>query len=70
MQINFKYHGNKFASIEQMFEPEFNIKYAASLLQEHYKRSRNWQEAVALYHSKTPQYQQRYLAKFAQNVQF
>ena len=53
MQINLLYHPNAFASIEDAFDPEKNIAYAAQFLKEKMVAQGNWQHAVAHYHSAT-----------------
>lgn len=37
MQLNYRWHGNQFASLEEMFTPEKNINYAAKLLKSLYR---------------------------------
>ncbi len=63
-QINYKWHGAHFASIEQMFDPLANAHYAARLLLELYAEKGNWRDAAGAYHSRTPEYANRYMARF------
>lgn len=63
MQVNLFYHKNAFASIEQGFDPEHNIKYAAYFLRELYEKHKNWHHAIAFYHSSKPGPQSEYLKK-------
>jgi soluble lytic murein transglycosylase-like protein len=51
MQINYKYHGDKFASITEMFDPAHNIDYAARFLRELRAREGSWTLAVARYNA-------------------
>ena len=63
-QINFKWHGENFASFRDMFNPELNAIYAAKFLQKHYLEKGNWSAAAGAYHSKTKKYAERYRAIF------
>jgi soluble lytic murein transglycosylase-like protein len=51
MQINYHYHGTKFASVEDMLDPAQNVDYAARFLSELKGREGNWTMAVARYHA-------------------
>jgi soluble lytic murein transglycosylase-like protein len=62
-QINVRYHGNKFNSIEQMVDPRANTAYAASFLKSLFTANNNWNDAVARYHSATAHLGNKYLAK-------
>lgn len=63
-QINYRWHGKAFSSLEQMFEPLANAEYAAQFLLELYDELGDWSHAVAAYHSRTPKHATRYLARF------
>ncbi len=63
-QINYKWHGQAFDSIEQMFEPLPNARYAAKFLTQMYRETGNWTDAAGAYHSKTPSYAKKYRARF------
>ncbi|MCM1324268.1 MAG: transglycosylase SLT domain-containing protein [Acetobacter sp.] len=53
MQINLKYHGNAFKSVEDAFEPEKNVSYSAKFLKQLYKRNKaDWKKTAMHYHSK------------------
>lgn len=53
MQINLKYHGAAFSSLEEAFEPEKNVAYSARFLQKLYLRNRqDWKMSAMHYHSK------------------
>jgi soluble lytic murein transglycosylase-like protein len=51
MQINHRYHGDKFAGVEAMFDPARNVDYAARFLKELRAREGNWTMAVARYNA-------------------
>jgi hypothetical protein len=66
MQINLLHHPNAFPSLEAGFDPVTNIAYAVRFLRELHARTGDWNQAVAMYHSATPErglvYQQRVMA--------
>lgn len=64
-QINLRWHGAEFASLEAMIEPAQNADYAARLLQHHKARLGSWEAAAGAYHSATPALAARYRARFA-----
>jgi soluble lytic murein transglycosylase-like protein len=47
-----------------MLDPEGNALYAAEYLAGHYARTGDWALAAAAYHSATPEYADRYLARY------
>ena len=51
MQINYRWHGKAFKSLEQMIDPAYNIPYAARFLSTLYERHGNWDKAIKYYHS-------------------
>lgn len=51
MQVNHHFHGNKFVSVEDMFDPRSNIDYAASFLKRLRASEGSWTAAVARYHA-------------------
>ncbi len=63
-QINYRWHGNAFSSIEEMFDPARNALYAAQYLRNLYAETGSWSRAAGAYHSRTPQYADRYRARF------
>ena len=65
-QINYRWHGHNFASIEQMFDPAANAAYAAQYLRGLYAEKGAWSPAAGRYHSATPKYATRYRARFDQ----
>lgn len=64
-QINYKWHGEAFSSIDQMFEPLANALYAARFLTELYAETGSWNGAAGAYHSRTKVHADRYAARFA-----
>jgi hypothetical protein len=66
MQVNLLHHPNAFADLEAGFDPATNVAYAVRYLRELQARTGDWNQAVALYHSATPErgliYQQRVMA--------
>ena len=63
-QINYKWHGEAFRSIDQMFDPLENARYAADFLKRLHRETGNWSEAAGAYHSRTPKFANRYRARF------
>ncbi|TMV95020.1 lytic transglycosylase domain-containing protein [Thioclava sp. BHET1] len=64
-QINFKWHGDQFASIEEMFDPLANGRYAARFLRELYEELGDWTQAAGAFHSRTKIHADRYSKRFA-----
>jgi hypothetical protein len=60
-QLNIRYHGQAFSTFEEMFDPEKNADYAARFLVSLYQETGTWADAVAAYHSRTPDLAQSYL---------
>jgi hypothetical protein len=65
MQVNLMYHPGAFASLEQAFVPEANVRYAAAFLMDLYQDTGDWITATGRYHSSTPSLSREY----AQRVQ-
>ncbi len=63
-QINFKWHGAAFESIDQMFDPVENARYAATFLKQLKAELGSWSLAAGAYHSRTPKHANRYQARF------
>nr|WP_281278394.1 transglycosylase SLT domain-containing protein [Sulfitobacter sabulilitoris] len=63
-QINYKWHSQAFASIEEMFDPIPNARYAAKFLTTLYDELGDWSKAAGAYHSRTEKYAQTYIARF------
>jgi len=51
MQINHHFHGRKFGSVEEMFDPRRNVDYAARFLKSLRASEGSWTAAVARYHA-------------------
>lgn len=64
-QVNFKYHGQAFGSIRDMFDPYQNALYAARFLASLYLELGDWTKAAGAYHSRTPDLASRYSSRFA-----
>ncbi len=65
-QVNYKWHGEAFASIEDMFDPYQNALYAAQFMASLYAELGSWTAAAGAYHSRTPEYAAKYSARFSQ----
>lgn len=63
-QINYRWHHTAFASIEEMFEPLANARYAAQFLAGLFEELGSWEAAAGAYHSRTPELAQQYQARF------
>lgn len=51
MQINYYFHGENFASANEMLNPRKNVEYAARFLANLHARHETWTMAVARYHA-------------------
>lgn len=63
-QINYKWHGGSFLSVEQMFDPLENARYAARFLRDLHAELGDWPKAAGAYHSRTPNLAHKYRARF------
>ena len=63
MQVNLKHHPRAFTTIEDGFDPELNLRYAAKFLTGLEKKHGSWERAVARYHSYNPEFYQHYARK-------
>jgi len=63
-QLNYKWHGQAFSSVEQMFDPTENALYAARYLRDLFAEKGNWIDAAGAYHSRTPKFANRYKKRF------
>jgi hypothetical protein len=63
MQINLHFHPDAFDTLEQAFDPAFNVAYAVSFLTDLRASQNSWTKAIGRYHSATPQFANRYRAK-------
>lgn len=62
-QLNYRWHGEMFSSLQEMLDPLANADHAARFLVENFQRKGNWVDAVAAYHSATPAYAEAYVEK-------
>lgn len=53
-QINLKHHPSAFSSLEEAFDPEVNLRYAARFLAALKEETGDWMTAVGRYHSADP----------------
>ena len=60
MQINLKYHAGAFETLQDAFDPEKNVAYAAKYLKKLYAETGSWGAAATRYHSKSARYAFRY----------
>lgn len=60
-QINTRWHGQAFASVQDMFDPAVNARYAAQFLTELVQETGDWNQAIAAYHSRTAELAGPYL---------
>lgn len=65
-QINFKWHGHAFRSVEDMFDPASNADYAARFLARLHDELGDWRAAAGAYHSRTPSNAKIYTQRFDQ----
>ncbi|MDO5605093.1 MAG: hypothetical protein Q4G25_08035 [Paracoccus sp. (in: a-proteobacteria)] len=63
-QLNYRWHGQHFASVADMFDPLTNARYAARFVADLYHESGDWRRAAGMFHSRTPAHATRYLARF------
>lgn len=65
-QVNIRWHGAQFSSLQTMFDPAENADYAARFLVKNHEKTGNWVDAVARYHSTTPTHARSYIEKVEQ----
>ncbi|MCY0093528.1 transglycosylase SLT domain-containing protein [Hoeflea ulvae] len=70
MQINYRYHGAEFASVDEMLDPRANVDYAARFLARLHARHETWTMAVARYHAgpNNDPAQKRYVCRVIANL--
>jgi hypothetical protein len=64
VQINYRWHGHAFPSIEAMFDPEWTATYAAQFLRTLYEERGSWSAAAGAYHSLSPELAATYRQRF------
>ncbi|WP_321794647.1 transglycosylase SLT domain-containing protein [Caballeronia sp. J97] len=68
MQVNWGYHGKRFASAWDALSPATNIRVAEDILNENYRLTHSAVKAVAYYHSASPAPGREYLARFVKHL--
>lgn len=63
-QLNFKWHGHHFSSLEEMIDPYANANYAAYFLRSLFDEMNDWTAAAGAYHSRNKLPAEKYLARF------
>jgi hypothetical protein len=63
-QINYRWHGASFVSIEDMFDPTSNAIYAAFFLKSLHVESGDWTIAAGAFHSRNSVRADRYMVRF------
>lgn len=64
-QMNLRWHGHRFSSLDDMIDPRRNAQEAAHFLAELHARHGTWTAAAAAYHSQTPERAHGYLQRIA-----
>lgn len=62
-QINYRWHGDRFPSLEVMLDPSQNALYAARFLRTLYAEFGDWTAAAGAFHSRNPEKSAAYLAR-------
>ncbi len=63
-QLNYRWHGENFGSVAEMFDPLNNARYAARFVSQLYAETGDWRRAAGAFHSRTQVHATRYLARF------
>ena len=63
-QLNYRWHGENFPSVVEMFDPLENARYAARFVHGLYAETGDWRRAAGAFHSRTQVHATRYLARF------
>ncbi|MBK1671553.1 hypothetical protein CKO28_26500 [Rhodovibrio sodomensis] len=63
MQVNLHWHGQAFDSLQQAFDPAYNVAYAAAFLLDLRASENSWTKAIGVYHSRTPKFSGPYRSK-------
>ena len=63
MQLNYRWHKMAFSSIEEMIDPELNVRYAAQFVTELYQRHNAWEDVIKHYHSNKEKFNIPYFRK-------
>ncbi|ADO43503.1 transglycosylase SLT domain-containing protein [Ketogulonicigenium vulgare] len=65
-QINWRWHGQAFSDVSQLFDPDQSADYAARFIRRLYDELGNWSVAAGAYHSRTPALAAHYRQRFDQ----
>ncbi|VWC47200.1 lytic transglycosylase catalytic [Burkholderia lata] len=68
MQVNWCYHGKRFASAWDALAPATNVAVAEAILTENFARTDSVAKAVAYYHSANPNPGRSYFARFVRHL--
>jgi hypothetical protein len=68
-QLNYRWHGEHFPSVDAMFEPAVSGDYAARFLRELHAETGDWIAASGHYHSRTPVHATRYRDLVARTIE-
>lgn len=63
-QLNYRWHGENFPSVVEMFDPLENARYAARFVRDLYAETGDWRRAAGAFHSRTAVHATKYLARF------
>ena len=70
MQINWAFWGKKLGiDKSQLLDPRLNVMLGARILEHCLKRTRDWWQAVGMYHSPEPWRQKQYIEKVRRSYQ-
>jgi hypothetical protein len=64
VQINYRWHGHAFPSLDDMFDPEWTATYAGQFLRTLFEERGDWSQAAGAYHSLTADKAAIYRARF------
>lgn len=67
MQVNWKYHGDRFSNVWEALQPSINQKVAADILLEKYRQTGHPLTAVGWYHNASPSRHRSYQVSFAKH---
>nr|WP_281168719.1 transglycosylase SLT domain-containing protein [Kiloniella laminariae] len=68
MQMNLRWHGSKFRTLEEMLNPDHNVYQASKFLVGLYKEYGNWPQAIGAYHSRLPSLGQAYYKSLSMEI--
>ena len=68
MQVNWCFHGKRFASAWDALAPATNVAVAEAILTENFARTDSVAKAIAYYHSANPNPGRTYLTRFARHL--